>query len=127
MKDIVKNLQELLNTDKAFSEMSLEKGTAKAFAYYLTNNAIQLPNNKNPIFGKENYQKLTKQPKNKSTLSWVPKGGKISSSGDLGYTWGIYTLVQENGQKIIGKYLNVWVRQKDGSWKVEVDMGNNNL
>jgi ketosteroid isomerase-like protein len=121
-----KNLQQLIEADKDFSKMSREKGAAVAFAYYLTDNAIQLPNNKLPIFGKKNYYEAVKKPKNKDILSWHPKGGKVSQSVDLGYTWGIYILTTTGGEKIKGKYLNIWVKQKDGSWKVAVDMGNSN-
>jgi len=34
----------------------------------------------------------------------------------------------EDNKKITshGKYLNVWLRQSDGTWKVRVDMGNKN-
>ena len=44
-------------------------------------------------------------------------------SGDLGYTWGTYAtpaIRQETAQK--GFYMRVWVRQRDGGWKVVLDV-----
>lgn len=117
-------LQLLLATDKEFSDMSKEKGAAEAFAAYVTEDAIMLPNNGNPLTGIAAIYKSMSLGKNES-LVWDPQGGKVSESSDMGYTWGIYTLSLETGKSVTGKYLNVWVKQ-NGTWKVEVDMGNNN-
>ena len=52
----------------------------------------------------------------------------MSGSGDLGYTYGNYVFISKDKDgKIVasyGKYMSVWKKQKDGSWKVVVDMGN---
>jgi ketosteroid isomerase-like protein len=52
----------------------------------------------------------------------------MAASGDLGYTYGNYILKSKNKEgKVVasyGKYMSVWKKQKDGSWKVAVDMGN---
>jgi ketosteroid isomerase-like protein len=112
------NLMQLLDADRAFAKMSIEKGAEAAFAFYLTDGAIQLPQNQ-PV----QHNKIMKTEPGEA-LNWEPKGGKVATSGDLGYTWGEYIFTLANGKVIPGKYLNVWVKQKDGSWKVEVDMGN---
>ncbi len=61
---------------------------------------------------------------------WTPLAGDISSSGDLGYTWGryIYSVPDEDGIRQIshGKYMTVWKRQADGGWKAVLDGGNPN-
>jgi ketosteroid isomerase-like protein len=120
-----KTLDELINTDKEFSKLSTQKGAAIAFKQYVTTDAIMLPNNQYPVIGVDNiYQSM--DPNSTDQLSWIPQNGKVSTSGDMGYTWGNYQLITKNGEEYSGKYLNVWVRQSDGSWKVEVDMGNNN-
>jgi ketosteroid isomerase-like protein len=71
-----------------------------------------------------------KENQDKYTLNWSPKHAEVSNSAELGYTWGTYilTFLDESGneQKSYGKYLNIWKKQKDGSWKVAVDMGNAN-
>lgn len=120
------SIEELISADIAFSNLSVEKGAAYAFRQFLTENAIMLPQNKKPIHGIFDIFKSMNNPSSKEVLSWKSQGGKVSNSQDLGYTWGIYLLQLPGGKKIEGKYLNIWVKQTDGSWKVEVDMGNTN-
>jgi ketosteroid isomerase-like protein len=61
-------------------------------------------------------------------LTWSPVGADISSAGDLGYTYGTYEFhsMDSNGTPHIeyGKYTSIWKLQKDGGWKVVLDMGN---
>jgi ketosteroid isomerase-like protein len=63
-----------------------------------------------------------------TTLTWTPVKAEMSSSGDLGYTYGnyIYTAKNKEGKLVAnyGKYTSIWKKQKDGQWKVAVDMGN---
>jgi ketosteroid isomerase-like protein len=63
-----------------------------------------------------------------TTLTWTPIKAEMSASGDLGYTYGtyIYTVKNKNGKLVAnyGKYTSIWKKQKDGQWKVVVDMGN---
>ena len=61
-------------------------------------------------------------------LTWSPVGADIAASGDLGYTWGTFEFhsKDKDGKDVVdqGKYMSVWKKQADGSWKVAVDMGN---
>ena len=61
-------------------------------------------------------------------LNWIPQHSEVSVSADMGWTWGKYEFnsKDKSGNTITrkGKYLNVWTKQPDGSWKVKVDMGN---
>ncbi len=63
-----------------------------------------------------------------TTLSWTPVRAEMAASGDLGYTYGNYVFTGKNKEsKLItsyGKYTSIWRKQKDGQWKVAVDMGN---
>lgn len=64
------------------------------------------------------------------SLLWEPQRAEVAESGELGYTWGLYTLVYsgDDGEDVteIGKYLNIWKKQADGMWRVAIDMGNPN-
>lgn len=64
------------------------------------------------------------------SLSYTPTTAYVGSGGDLGYTIGTYQmqLSDDDGDvvEIDGKYLTVWKRQPDGSWKIAVDMFNSN-
>jgi ketosteroid isomerase-like protein len=61
-------------------------------------------------------------------LQWSPTKANMSASGDLGYTAGSYALTMNdaNGRPVIerGKYVEVWKKQSDGTWKVIEDIFN---
>jgi ketosteroid isomerase-like protein len=48
----------------------------------------------------------------------------VAESGDMGWTWEKYQVVVDAETVSSGKYVNVWKKQADGSWKVRVDIGN---
>lgn len=118
----------LLNTDRAFAQMSLDKGAAEAFRHFLTEDAMGMSPNQHPVVGRENIYNEMKVWQEESQLFWEPQRAEVADSEDMGWTWGKYILsfVDEEGmeQKRYGKYLNIWSRQEDGQWKVAVDMGN---
>ena len=62
------------------------------------------------------------------SLAWKPVYAAVAESADLGFTVGEYiqTVRGATGAAVqrFGKYLTVWKRQKDGSWKFVVDGGN---
>ncbi len=80
--------------------------------------------------GFDNKDAIRKQPPwpEGTTLTWAPIKAEMSASGDLGYTYGNYVFTSKNKEgKIVtsyGKYTSIWKKQKDGQWKVVVDMGN---
>jgi len=61
-------------------------------------------------------------------LTWIPVGADISASGDLGYTYGTWEFhtKDKDGKPAVdyGNYTSIWKKQKDGNWKVALDMGN---
>jgi ketosteroid isomerase-like protein len=117
--------QTLMRADVAFSELSGQQGLAAAFKQYARSDALLLPENRAAIEGKaaivENLQALPAG----SALTWSPQGTNVS--GDLGYSWGIYTLTGKNSAGQItaayGKYLSVWKRRA-GDWQLAVMMIN---
>lgn len=62
------------------------------------------------------------------TLTWQPAMAFASAAGDLGYTLGTWRSTRYNaegkGQVSTGKYVTIWRKQPDGSWKVVFDGGN---
>ena len=60
-------------------------------------------------------------------LVWSPTLVDVSPSGEMGYTWGPYEVVQTDsaGVRTVlghGTFMTVWRREADG-WKVLADMG----
>jgi len=80
--------------------------------------------------GFDTLEAIRKQPPwpEGTTLRWTPVKAEMASSGDLGYTYGNYVFTGKNKDgKLVssyGKYASIWRKQKDGQWKVVVDMGN---
>jgi ketosteroid isomerase-like protein len=61
------------------------------------------------------------------SLTWEPLQADVGAAGDLGYTNGRYEarVRDATGNPVVrtGRYLTVWKRQPDGSWKVVRDIG----
>jgi len=118
----------LKHMESEFMKAALEEGSAGYMSFY-ADDAVELPNGSEAIAGKENIAKgMTFLDDKNNRLTWSPVGADISTSGDLGYTWGRYEFhskAKDGSEKIErGKYMTIWKMQDDGSWKVAVDMGN---
>lgn len=120
----------LLRTDREFSETSAREGAAEALRKYLLPEALQLPAGQLPIRGNENIYQDMLQAGDGYTLTWEPQEAGVAASGELGYSWGIYTVTSrgQNGEEPSrqGKYLNVWKKDGAGNWRVLIDTGNAN-
>jgi len=59
-------------------------------------------------------------------LVWHPVAGGAAGSGELGWSVGeaIYRPGGDGHREIPAKYLTVWARQPDGSWRWVLDIGN---
>ncbi len=59
-------------------------------------------------------------------LSWTPSKAEVAGSGDVGWTAGTYDMTM-GAVKDSGKYITLWKKQPEGTWKVAADMFNSNL
>ena len=96
---------------------------------YYADDSIELPNGGPIIQGKTNIAKGMDFLDHKNNrLVWTPVGADISASRDLGYRYGTFEFhsKSKDGKPVIeyGKYTSIWKQQKDGSWKVVLDVGN---
>ena len=55
-------------------------------------------------------------------IRWRPLGGQVSNDGTLGWTYGNAVSISARGERP-AKYLTVWRRRADGTWKVQADQG----
>ncbi|MEO5500778.1 MAG: hypothetical protein ABIR31_04980 [Ginsengibacter sp.] len=117
------DVQEIINADKAFSDMSRQLGMKKAFIQYIGKEGALLRPGHMPIVGADAIDFLTQINDTAYTISWVPSNGDIASSGDIGYTYGMYTLVTAD-TTLKGTYVSIWKKQTDGDWKFVLDSGN---
>ena len=118
--------QQLLATDGEFAARSLKVGAAQAFADFLDERSIQFPIGDAPVVGRDAIrQRLASGPP--FILSWEPRYAEVFAPGDWGWTWGDWQAHEPGvgGRRLsVGKYVNIWKKQPDGSWKVRMDMGN---
>src|ERR1700733_5920471 len=111
-----------------FMKAAAEKGSAGYMSYY-ADDAVEVPNGAPLIQGKVNIAKgMGFLDDKNNSLTWAPLGADISASGDLGYTYGTFEFrsKDKDGKVVVdhGKYASIWKKQKEGSWKVVLDMGN---
>lgn len=119
--------QQVMNADRNFSKMASEKGVAEAFLYYADEKVIKPSSGRQPLVGKFALMEWYKNNPVNYSLTWEPL--KAEASGNLGYTFGGYTLTTKtnDGKRDTiqyGTYVSIWKRKKDGSWRYVLDTGN---
>jgi ketosteroid isomerase-like protein len=119
----------LLKADSDFSALSVKVGMQKAFLSCFADNGVLLRNNGYPIAGKDSLISfLSGRTDTAFTLAWKPVYERIAESGELGYTYGIYTrTIKSTGLVTRGTYVTIWEKQKDGTWKFIMDTGTEGL
>jgi ketosteroid isomerase-like protein len=124
----VLNSDKLLQTDIEFAKLSSDSGAAYAFKSYLAGDALMLPAGSYPVMGLDSIFASMSKSDGTYKLLWDPQKAEVAKSGELGWTWGKYTMsyLDEKGMEVnsYGKYLNIWKLNSEGNWKVLVDMGN---
>ena len=118
----------LRHLEAEFMKAAAERGAEGYMSYYAAD-AVELPNGANILQGKDTIAKTMGFLDQKDNhLTWTPVYADIAASGDLGYTYGTYVFTSKdkdgNPVEKHGKYTSIWKKQKDGSWKVVLDMGN---
>jgi ketosteroid isomerase-like protein len=126
-KKPVANPKELIDADLAFSDYSAKNGFQKAFIEFADDGTVKLKPNSLPMIGKQALIDSFKGKSDSGTiLTWKPESATISQSGDLGFTYGIWTFVAK-GDTSQGTYLTVWKKNSFGKWKYAADTGNEGL
>lgn len=110
------------DAEYAFAKTSRETNTVNAFRTFLADDAVMFRQG-DAVDGK----KLWEERKPDSTLlNWWPVVADASRSGDLGYTTGPYQFFNKRTDKTPagnGFYCTIWQKQKNGEWKIKVDLG----
>jgi len=113
----------------AWSQSATAKDLDKAVSFY-ADDAVILPDKAPAVRGQENFRKnwapLLALPG--PGLSWKTGSLEVARSGDIAYETGAYDFIttDKKGKSTDtkGKYVVVWKKQSDGSWKVVVDTDN---
>lgn len=99
------------------------------FASWFAEDGVALGNGAQPLIGKVAIAKSATWSPKDYQLTWTPTDALVGPSGDMGYTWGHFEgrSKDANGNPVVtsGRYITMWRKQPDGSWKVVLDAGAN--
>jgi len=114
----------LFDLEAKFAKDTSEGG-GKAFATWFAEDGVSLGNGEAPVHGREAIAKQANWSPKDYQLLWTPTDGVMSPTGDMGYTWGHYEGRSHdpdgNPKVTTGRYLTIWRKEPDGSWKVVLD------
>ncbi len=116
----------LFDLEARFAKDVAARGGA-AFASWFAEDGVVLSNGKAPVVGRAAIDQSAQWDPKAYQLTWTPTDARMSASGDMGYTWGHFeghsTDANGNPQTTTGRYITIWQKQPDGSWKVTLDAG----
>jgi ketosteroid isomerase-like protein len=119
---------ELIAADEAFSDAIDREGLSQWSSFFTAEGSV-IQAGVGEIQGAEAMQAVMDAAAGAVTsFSWTPERAEVSTGGDMGYTVGRYrtTAMGTDSVEMVstGMYVSIWRRQEDGSWKVEMDLGN---
>ncbi|MGH9605807.1 MAG: YybH family protein [Terracidiphilus sp.] len=118
----------LYKLEAEFAKDTAARGGA-GFASWFAPDAVELGNGQAPVVGKVAIAKNANWTAKNYQLTWTPTGAWMGPSGESGYTWGHYEGESKDASgtpvTTSGRYITVWGKQPDGSWKVEMDASAN--
>jgi ketosteroid isomerase-like protein len=80
-----------------------------------------------PVVGKEAVVSLFEKADITGVhFTWEPLSGNIAASGELGYTYGIYSFTKDSITRK-GTYVSIWKKDAEGNWKYILDCGNKGI
>lgn len=116
---------EMMDTDREFSALSEREGLRKAYTEFIDNDGVLLRPGSLPLAGGAAMDFITQSNDTSFAMTWEPKDAAIAASGDLGYTYGVYSVKPANEDTVFyGSYVTVWKKQPNGRWKFVLQSGN---
>ena len=107
---------------------AVAEGGGPAFASYFDLNGMTLANRQASLVGQTAIAAHATWSPATYRLTWTPEGGELSPAGDMGYTWGHYegrsVGPEASGTVERGRYMTVWKKEPDGTWKIVMDSSN---
>src|SRR5436853_2455248 len=119
------------DADEAWSKAAGAKDVDKTVAFY-ADDAVVMPPNAERATTKEAIRKIWKDLLTDAKVSWKATKVEVAKSGEVGFIIGTYEVAMNDvvtGKPVNdrGKYLEVWEKQNDGSWKCGADMFNSDI
>jgi ketosteroid isomerase-like protein len=118
----------LFDLEARFAKDVAARGGA-GFAEWFAADAVLLGNGVAQVVGREAIAKASTWSAKDYQLTWTPTEAVMGPSGDIGYTWSHYQGQSKDaaGNPVLtsGRFITIWRRQPDGSWKVVLEAGAN--
>jgi ketosteroid isomerase-like protein len=118
-------LQQMVQTEQAFSRMAAEQNTRAAFLAFIADDGLLF--RPTAVNGKQWLRDHPAPPSDKHPLlAWQPAFAGMAAAGDLGFTTGPWEFKQDvKAEKAAayGHFVTLWKKQPDGTWKFVVDLG----
>lgn len=124
--------QELRDLDAKWSAAAGAKDIDKTVSYY-SEDAVVMPPNAPSAKTRETIRSAWKEMLTTpgAAISWKATKVEVAKSGDLACVSGTYeeTTTDASGKPVKdhGKYVEVWGKQADGTWKCGADIWNSDL
>ena len=124
--------QALRDLDAQWSKDAGAKDVDKTVSYY-AEGAIVMPPNASAATRKESIRSAWKEMLTSpgAAISWKTTKVEVAKAGDLAYVSGTYeaTMNDASGKPVKeqGKYVEIFKKQADGTWKVVADIWNSDL
>ena len=124
--------QTLRDLDAQWSAAAGAKDLDKTVSYY-AESAVVMPPNAPSAKTRETIRSAWKEMLTTpgAAIRWKATKVEVAKSGDLAYVSGTYeeTTTDASGKPVKdrGKYVEVWEKQADGTWKVVADIWNSDL
>lgn len=124
-------VQQAIESANARFVEAYNRGDVASVAALYTDDAALLPPNAQVLRGRQAIEGFWSAARQAGLRDPVLKTASVDHSGELACEIGSYTLkIQPEGGEATtdkGKYVVVWKRQADGSWKLAVDIWNTDL
>jgi ketosteroid isomerase-like protein len=118
----------LFDLEARFAKDVAERG-GPGFAQWFAPDGILLGNGAAPLIGQVAIAKSATWLPRDYQLTWTPTDAVMGPSGDIGYTWSHYEghSKDASGNPVLtaGRFITIWRKEPDGSWKVALDAGAN--
>ncbi len=127
------DIEAIRQADLAWATAQAEDGLEGTMSVYL-DDAIMLPPNAPMSVGKEAIRAASAEAGIGSpgfSVSWAPTKIEVAESGELAYAIGTNrgTVPGPCGTpiRVEGKYIEIWKKDADGTWKIAADMFSSDL
>jgi len=117
-------LDSVAATERRFAAAARDQGWRAAFLEYFADDSIALT--PDPESARDRLKMRPVRPFSEEELTWEPKAGDVAASGDLAWLTGPSTFIDRTAPQPkpgYGNYLSIWKKQKDGRWRVFIDIG----